>query len=601
LGIFLFTVSEVLADITTTGVVSPASVTTGTVTGEAVFIGDPDFTGGLTVDGGSSLLVDNVNGGSGISMSFNAGNLVVSGAGTTVEVNARTTLRLDNGATALIDGGSYVLLNGSDTRLCGGGPCAFNRGRAIDVFGNGVVTVDGAGTQVDLIRRLRLRGGTMNVTNGARVDMDGTDSSLITSFVIGQAGSSGELALDGGGTLVSLVPLAFLGVGATAVVDVLDSSVLELTTSAVIGGGNGQATVNITNSSFSVLADPAAPNPETGNINLGSSGMGVINVIGGLLDVENDMFISRDASAGASGRLVMSDSSSAVIGGNLYISHDGVVSAGLGTGFVLTCNSTLDATETFIGENGQLAGTTVNGNITIEGGRLSPGCSPGVMTVNGNVEFIGGQLVIEVDGATAVDKLNVVGEATFGGGEIVLSFGNGYAPPPGTSLELADYLETEATSGLETVEFEVEGLQGPDGTDFEFDVTADGTVTTTTEAVPEFVAALIAIRPNGPNFVDPASDQVFPVAILTTEDEPIFDATEVDPDTISFGPAGATPVSKKTRLKDVDHDGDLDLRVWFRIQETGISCGDVSATMSGQTYAGTDFEASDELITLDCE
>lgn len=222
------------------------------------------------------------------------------------------------------------------------------------------------------------------------------------------------------------------------------------------------------------------------------------------------------------------------------------------------------------------------------------------MTVNGNVAFNGGDLLIEVDGETAIDQLTVVGNVTFNGGNIILRFGNGFAPPAGSTLEMADYLTTQSTSGLETTNFEVEGLQGPGGTEFEFEVDENGTVVTTTEAVPEFVEVLIDIRPGEPNIVAPASNQVFPVAILSTQDTPIFDATEVDPSTVTFGPDSASPVSTKTQLKDVDDDGDLDLRVWFRIKATGIACTDVSANMAGQTFAGTEFEASDDLIMLDC-
>ena len=73
-----FSSAPLLADITTTGVVDPASVTTGTVTGESVFIGDSVSTGSLTVDGGSSLQVNNFDNGFGIGMFSNQGNLTIS-------------------------------------------------------------------------------------------------------------------------------------------------------------------------------------------------------------------------------------------------------------------------------------------------------------------------------------------------------------------------------------------------------------------------------------------------------------------------------------------------------------------------------------------
>ena len=50
-----------------------------------------------------------------------------------------------------------------------------------------------------------------------------------------------------------------------------------------------------------------------------------------------------------------------------------------------------------------------------------------------------------------------------------------------------------------------------------------------------------------------------------------------------------------------DEDGDLDLRLWFRVRDTGIACGDDSAELSGQTYEGTDISATDGLFVVSCQ
>jgi hypothetical protein len=153
-GLYAVISASVFADITTTGFVEPASVTTGLVTGERVLIGDPDNSGSLTVNGGSSLVVDNVNGLGGISTFFNAGQLFVSNG--TLELNARTALLVGGGGSATINNGSYVLLNGSDDR----NPALLNRGRAMIVgFSDvsGFVTIDGPGTRVDMVRRFNIK------------------------------------------------------------------------------------------------------------------------------------------------------------------------------------------------------------------------------------------------------------------------------------------------------------------------------------------------------------------------------------------------------------------------------------------------------------
>ena len=81
------------------------------------------------------------------------------------------------------------------------------------------------------------------------------------------------------------------------------------------------------------------------------------------------------------------------------------------------------------------------------------------------------------------------------------------------------------------------------------------------------------------------------MAILTTGD---FDATTVDEDSVQFGPAEA----EKAHVADVDADGDLDLVLHFRAQETGIAPGDTEACVTGQTYDGVRIEACDLVRTV---
>ena len=90
----------------------------------------------------------------------------------------------------------------------------------------------------------------------------------------------------------------------------------------------------------------------------------------------------------------------------------------------------------------------------------------------------------------------------------------------------------------------------------------------------------VDIKPGSyPNSTNPGSKGVIPVAILTTAD---FDALMVDADTVEF--AGTTP--RRYAVEDVDRDGDLDLIMHFRTQETDIQPGDTEACLTGQTYDG---------------
>ena len=107
----------------------------------------------------------------------------------------------------------------------------------------------------------------------------------------------------------------------------------------------------------------------------------------------------------------------------------------------------------------------------------------------------------------------------------------------------------------------------------------------TDAGVPELLlAALVAldIKPGGfPNPINPRSKGVIPVAILTTET-----GTE------------AAPVH--SALEDVDGDGNIDMILHFKTQDTGIQCGKTFASLTGQTFNGRAVEGSDSIVTVGC-
>lgn len=106
---------------------------------------------------------------------------------------------------------------------------------------------------------------------------------------------------------------------------------------------------------------------------------------------------------------------------------------------------------------------------------------------------------------------------------------------------------------------------------------------------PSIIEVEIDIKPGSwPNSINPDSKGVIPVAILTTDD---FDATTVDPDTVAFGPAGATAV--RYALEDVDDDDDIDIILHFKTQEVGLSAEDTEATLTGQTFDGQRIKGTD--------
>ena len=121
--------------------------------------------------------------------------------------------------------------------------------------------------------------------------------------------------------------------------------------------------------------------------------------------------------------------------------------------------------------------------------------------------------------------------------------------------------------------------------------------------VPQIVE--IATRPGSEvSPINLRSKGMIPVAALTTNvangDLSDFDATQIDPATLMFGPNDAVIAHAQGHLSDVDGDGDIDLVVHFRVQETGISCGDTEATLTGETYAGNSIVGAAAIQTVGC-
>ena len=108
----------------------------------------------------------------------------------------------------------------------------------------------------------------------------------------------------------------------------------------------------------------------------------------------------------------------------------------------------------------------------------------------------------------------------------------------------------------------------------------------------------IDIKPGSdPNAIRPVNTGLIPVAVLTTD---TFDALTVSPITVRFGPSGAGMAHRSAHLEDVDGDGDLDLVLHFRTQETGIQCGDTEASLTGETFDGQAIQGSDSIVTVGC-
>lgn len=114
----------------------------------------------------------------------------------------------------------------------------------------------------------------------------------------------------------------------------------------------------------------------------------------------------------------------------------------------------------------------------------------------------------------------------------------------------------------------------------------------------EPIPILIDIKPGTfPNTINPNSKGKIPVAILTTDS---FDATLVDPTTVLFGATGTEAAAVHSVTEDVDDDGDLDMVLHFVTKQTGVTCGNASASLTGALFNGLRIRGSESLETVPC-
>ena len=111
--------------------------------------------------------------------------------------------------------------------------------------------------------------------------------------------------------------------------------------------------------------------------------------------------------------------------------------------------------------------------------------------------------------------------------------------------------------------------------------------------------ASVDIRPKkDANRINPNSDKDINVAIFSVNG---FDATSVDPNTVRFGATGMEAAPIHIAMRDVDGDGHFDMVLTFEIQNTGIQCGNTSASLTGQTFQGLSIIGSSPIKTVQCK
>ena len=114
-----------------------------------------------------------------------------------------------------------------------------------------------------------------------------------------------------------------------------------------------------------------------------------------------------------------------------------------------------------------------------------------------------------------------------------------------------------------------------------------------------FIPVSIDIKPGSfPNSINLGSQGTVPVAIFSAPAPNLFDATTVDPTSVSLAGASVALKGKGTPMasvQDVNGDGLLDLVVHVSTQALQLSDGDTQAILTGQTFSGQQIQGSDSV------
>ncbi|MEJ0011046.1 MAG: autotransporter domain-containing protein [Bauldia sp.] len=470
-------------------------------------------TGSLTIaDGG---VVSNANG----YISYNG---VISGLPSIVKVTGA-------GSTWTNSADLYVGLVGSGALNieAGGKVTAANAYVGGSNGGQGIVEVDGAGSSLGVVAELNVgyvEAGSLTISNGGAVTsvgaaigyggtalgsatVDGTGSTWTntSSLFVGYYGTGTLEILDGGsvGSVAGYVGLeagstggvTVDGAGSTwtndgVVVGYSGTGTLTISNGGVVGGvaGNavlgtqagasGTASVDGSNSKWTVAENLSVGSAGTGALTISSGGLvsvaGVVGIADGLGSVGTlNIGAAAGSTAAAAGTLAVTNVTFGDGTGAINFNHTGTnydftpAIAGVGTINQLAGTTVLSANSaSFTGAtnvsggrlavNGSLAGSiatvsgggilggtgTVGGIIANAGGIVGPGNSIGTLNVSGDTSFADGSIYrVEANDASQSDKIVATGTATINGGTVQV------VVEPGAYAPSTDYVILTANGG----------------------------------------------------------------------------------------------------------------------------------------------------------
>ncbi|MGO4439101.1 autotransporter domain-containing protein [Rhizobium sp. RAF56] len=362
-----------------------------------------------------------------------------SGSEGTVTVDGVGSLWDLPGGTSLVVGtrgtGTLVVSNGGKVVASGIG------GIGADEGGQGIVTVDGAGSAWEMTEGEAFGIGVRDNSSGSLVVSNGGNVTSVISYLGYGVNSKGTVTIDGAGSTWKIV--RGTGSGGLAVGDDGDLTVGNDSSGSLIVANDGIGNLTLKNGGSLVAEDTvnvAAQEQSIGVVNIGAA-EGEPAAVPGLLSAASFTF-----GAGA-GRLVFNHTSAdytfdAPISGRGTIKQlaGTTILTGDSSGFtgnthvvggVLQVDGLLGGTLDVFA-NAKLQGAGTVGSTVIEsGGTLSPGGGAiDTMTVAGDLIFRGGSTyLVNANPAGKGDLTNVSGTVTVNGGNVEVEAADGSYQP----------------------------------------------------------------------------------------------------------------------------------------------------------------------------
>lgn len=435
----------------------------------------------------------------GIGTSFMEGEIEITSGGE-LDLTQNATLSVTGGKFTLADSTSAVISSDGTAGsliIHEGGHALIDKGAtvaaAVGVYGNSALMIQGKSVLASEAYNFRVESGQALIDDSnARISRlfmgfgPDTESSLtlrngaqVESIFQATAGFEGDaqILVSGGSALTSSIGTpGHANYSPTRTAGIISRSDTGKGNVRIEGNGSlwnnvdGFLTVGFGGQGTLEVVDGGEARSVGGQIGreMTASGMATVSGAGSSWNVFDNLYVGgSDTAAGGDGTLIVESQGSVSVESELRIWPRGEVEVGA-TGVISIGSVGTNPTpgSVTVGPGGLLSGSgNITGNVTIVGGTLSPGASPGVLKVNGDLSFSPDSwLRLELAGATAglYDQLRVTGDLSILG-TVAVSFLNGFLPGEGDLFRFFDVsgsLDLSNTSFLLPDGFAVETAAG---------------------------------------------------------------------------------------------------------------------------------------------